>query len=499
MLRTATGDPLWVGRRVDSSPISRIQLAISWRVIAILFALVGIIYYLSSKFAHKAEKFDKELIDGITQMLEENEAIKLQWEGPVEIQELGEKLSRLSEVHAKNTERALNHAHELEASNRYKSQFLANVSHELRTPLNSILLLSKLIKDDPVCSPEQMEKASVINAAGIDLKSLIDNILDLSRIEAGKTTFSVHHTNIRELLEELIFIMKPQFEAKNLELSLTLQDEVPETIYTDAEKVRQILKNFLSNALKFTDSGTVTMIANHENEDGISISVQDNGIGIDPEKQAHIFGAFQQADGSISRRHGGTGLGLTISQQLAHMMGGNITLVSTPGEGSCFTLYLPHSFDVSAIDEELIDLHSTESPVEESTPQIQVAKPPVKNINLRHILVVDDDIKTLLSLTPLLESWGYEVSGAGDGDEALETLESESDIALILMDVAMPIKDGYTTLQQIQDMPELSRIPVITMSCDDTQTMNKVAGAKTHIHKPIDPDTLKQAIEQYTT
>jgi signal transduction histidine kinase len=499
MLRTATGDPLWVGRRVDSSPISNIQFAISWRVIAIMLVLVGIIYYLASRFAHKAERFDHELIDGISRMLEENEAINLKWDGPIEIQELGEKLSRLSEVHATNTERALSHAHELEASNRYKSEFLANVSHELRTPLNSILLLSKLIKEDPVCSPEQMEKAAVINAAGKDLKSLIDNILDLSRIEAGKTTFSLHHTDVRELLEELIFIMKPQFEAKKLQLALTIEDDLPESIFTDAEKTRQILKNFLSNALKFTDSGTITMAAGPEADDGIFISVKDNGIGIDPEKQSHIFGAFQQADGSISRRHGGTGLGLTISQQLAHMMGGAITLESAPGEGACFTLHMPVSFDTSRIDEELIDIHSTETVVEESKTSAEpLAQPKIlSNENNRHILVVDDDINTLLSITPLLERWGYRVSGAGDGEEALETLESEPDIALILMDIAMPVKDGYTTIQQIRNMPGISEIPVITMSCDDTNREHAVEGAKDHIHKPIDPDILQQTIERY--
>ncbi|MCW8962174.1 MAG: hypothetical protein OQL16_00160, partial [Gammaproteobacteria bacterium] len=172
MLRTASGDPLWVGRHVDPSPIADIQFAISWRVIAIMLVLVIIIFYLARRFAHRVEQFDQELTDGITQILEEDKAIDLQWNGPVEIQELSEKLSRLSEVHANNTKRALHHAHELETSNRYKSEFLANVSHELRTPLNSILLLSKLIKEDANCSQDQADKAHVINAAGKDLKSL---------------------------------------------------------------------------------------------------------------------------------------------------------------------------------------------------------------------------------------------------------------------------------------------------------------------------------------
>ena len=227
--------------------------------------------------------------------------------------------------------------------------------------------------------------------------------------------------------------------------------------------------------------------------------MQDNGIGIDPEKQAHIFGAFQQADGSINRRHGGTGLGLTISQQLAHMMGGNITLASEPGEGSCFTLHLPHSFDITDIDDELIDIQTDKiaATVNDKADEKLPAKTSPEKQSQGHILIVDDDIKTLLSLTPLLESWGYRVSGAGDGDEALETLESEADIALILMDVAMPVKDGYTTIRQMQSMPGLSQIPVITMSCDDSNQKNDV-GAQDHIQKPVDADELKNILQRHT-
>jgi len=494
MLRTANGEPLWVGRHVDPSPISEIQFAISWRVIAIMLVLVAIIFYFARRFAHRAEHFDQELTDGITQILEEDKAVNFQWNGPVEIQELAEKLSCLSEVHMKNTRRALEHARELEASNRYKSEFLANVSHELRTPLNSILLLSKLIKEDPVCSQEQIDKATVINAAGKDLKSLIDNILDLSRIEAGKTTFSLHSIDLRELLEELILLLKPQFEAKQLTLSLTLHDELPETIYTDGEKVRQILKNFLSNALKFTEEGMVSVIAEPENDEMIRLSVIDNGIGIDEEKQAHIFGAFQQADGSINRRHGGTGLGLTISTQLADLMGGHITLDSAPGSGAIFSLHIPVTFDTEHIDSDLIDLQIEEEPLVEpekiSTQEPQLVKKD------QHIMIVDNDLNTLLFLTPLLEQWGYQVSGAGDGEEALETLESDASIDLILMDIAMHAKDGYTTLEQIEQLPEIARIPIIMMSGNNEELSKDYSNIKASLKKPVEPGELQALIEQ---
>lgn len=497
MLRTASGTPLWVGRRVDPSPIANFQTTISWRVAGIMLILVGIIYYLARRFAHQIEKYDDELIDGISLMLEENRPIKLSWKGPVEIEELADKLCKLSEVHAKNTERALHHAKELEASNRYKSQFLANVSHELRTPLNSILLLSKLIKEEPDCSKEQHDKAAVIHAAGKDLKSLIDNILDLSRIEAGKTTFSVQHIDLRELLDELIYLMQPQFEAKQLSLELTIEDNLPGSIFTDAEKVRQILKNFLSNALKFTESGTVS-IKTGSDEGGITFEVIDQGIGIDEDKQAHIFEAFHQADGSINRRHGGTGLGLTISHQLAHMMGGSVSLSSTPGEGSVFRLHLPLEFDTSSIDDSLIHI-DTEQHEPEIAPSQPLPVKPAEAVNNKasnnHVLVVDDDIKTLLSITPLLESWGYKVSGAGDGEEALETLESEKDIDLILMDIHMPVKDGPSTIGQIIKNPDIANIPIITMSCND-DSIDRIDGTMRHVCKPLDSQLLKNTLAE---
>jgi signal transduction histidine kinase len=488
MLRTASGEPLWVGRHVDPSPISEIKFAISWRVTAILLVLVIFIFYLARKFAHRVERFDQELTDGITKILEEDKAIDPQWKGPVEIQELSEKLAQLSQVHANNTQRALHHARELEASNRYKSEFLANVSHELRTPLNSILLLSKLIMQDSHCSQDQMDKARVINTAGKDLKSLIDNILDLSRIEAGKISFSVHQTDLKELLEELVILMRPQFEAKNLSLKLITRQHLPESLFTDSEKVRQIIKNFLSNALKFTDSGEVEIIVEAHDDDTIMLSVKDHGIGIPDEKQSHIFGSFQQADGSISRRHGGTGLGLAISNQLAQLMGGHISLQSSPGEGACFTLHLPIHFDTEHIDDELVDLQLQENVAE---PDIIRSEPADIRPKHQHILVVDDDIQTLLSLTPVLEAAGYTVSGAGDSDEAIETLEADPDIDLVLLDLEMPGKDGYATIAEIEKNPAFADLPVITMSCESQTEGQHHKNIRASVSKPIDTDALK--------
>jgi signal transduction histidine kinase/CheY-like chemotaxis protein len=495
LLSTEDNQPLWVGRRVDPSPISEIRWAISWRVLSIMFILALIILFLARRFAHQVEKLDTELIKNITDILEQDKAVDIKWGGPHEIQELANKLNELSKIHVKNTGKLKAHTRELEESNRYKSEFLANVSHELRTPLNSILLLSKLLSEDNAIDAQGKQKALVINTAGKDLKSMIDNILDLSRIESGKTTFSLQNIHVVELLEELTMLVKPQFDEKTLKLELSVAQSVPEFIYNDAEKIRQILKNFLSNAAKFTDSGTVSINVATDVGENIRISVIDSGIGIPPDKQSIIFDAFRQADGSISRQHGGTGLGLAISMQLAHLLGGDILLESEMGHGSSFSLILPVTFDASQVDGELIE-HEDEPPEYEGTQDKIAEQSHEESATGQHILIVDDDIQTLLHLTPLMEAWGYRVSGAGDGEEALETLNSEPDIELVIMDVRMPVKDGYATIKEMKTIPELSEIPIITMSSEITKP-EQTESAIDHIIKPIDPDILKTILTKH--
>ncbi len=471
MLQTDQDQPLWVGRRVDPSPISEIQFAISWRVIAIMLLLVIIVLYLSHRFARRAEKLDHDLTDGITSMLEDNQAVKFNWKGPQEVQELGQKLSQLSAIHAQNTERALNHARELEASNRYKSEFLANVSHELRTPLNSILLLSKLIRDDTKTDNASQEKADVINKAGKDLKSLIDNILDLSRIEAGKTTFSIRDIDIRELIEEIAILLRPQFSDKQLNLQVSINNDVPQLLRSDADKIKQVLKNFLSNALKFTDTGDVSIQVSAKSQQ-ILFAVRDNGIGIAKDKHEQIFASFQQADGSINRKHGGTGLGLAISIQLAELLGGSITLDSESGQGATFTLILPTEFNAENVEEELLDI---EPVTVEEKPAPSVIKPATEANKYSHqVLIINQDISVLLDLTPRLESQGHTVLAAADLDEALETLTSDPDISCVILD-----SNPYESNKNLTEIIDQINRPVILLgeaSIEQTECHQDIIG-----------------------
>ena len=214
--------------------------------------------------ASRAEHFGQVLTKGLGRVLRDGEMVRFDWRGPREVKELGDQLTTLAETHVEHLHAARAHTRELEQSNRYKSEFLANVSHELRTPLNSILLLSKMLADQRAgLSPVQQSQARVIHEAGRDLRTMIDNILDISRIDAGQVAINLEWIELRPLLQNLITLVLPQFEHKGLALRLQLGERVPERIYSDRDKLRQILKNFLSNAAKFTDRGSVTLEADY--------------------------------------------------------------------------------------------------------------------------------------------------------------------------------------------------------------------------------------------
>ena len=508
LLRTVSGDPLWVGRPVDPSPLAAFQQALSLRVLSIILALTVVIWLLARRFALRAERFGRELTDGLRCVLEEDKAVRFRWRGPRELHELGDTLSRLAEQHVRNNRNLRAHARELEESNRYKSQFLANVSHELRTPLNSILLLSKLIADESTGrAPEQAQQARVIHSAGKDLLSLIDNILDLSRIEAGRATFNLEQIDVPQLLADLIELLRPQFDAKRLYLRLEIEPGVVQRIDSDPDKIRQILKNFLSNAVKFTARGGVVLrLARSTGADAdrrpVAIAVQDTGIGIPRDKQAVIFEAFKQADGTTSRKYGGSGLGLTISRQLAGLIGGAITLDSTEGQGATFTLLLPPHFDRSVVPEDqitpaaAISLQPAE-PAPATAPAAHPAAVPSADFGGRRVLVIEGDVDHLLVITPLLERWGLHVDAAADVAEAGELLRDEDDYALALLDAGMPGQEAYARIEAVRGL-SVQRLPILAMAAAPYPDPGQLGLAAADVLvKPLDPGALRDAIARH--
>jgi len=352
-------------------------------------------------------------------------------------------------------------------------------------------LLSKLLaSEEQGLDDKQKQQAQVINKAGQDLSQLINDILDLSKIEAGRLDLHLREVTIVDLLNDIHDLFKPVTDDKGLVLVVERQPSAPETLLTDADKLAQILKNFMANAIKFTAQGQITLRLEHDVSDSrwpVRISVTDTGIGIPEDKHDLIFEAFQQADGSTSRRYGGTGLGLSISRNLADLLGGRIVVDSQPGQGATFTLMLPERLESRGhdddCDDETIVKESADSQAERSE------SIPVANFNGARILLVDDDMRNLLALTPVLERWGLDVLAAGDAEEALETLLDEPDIAVALLDVMMPGMDGLALAGAIREQSQFATLPCIGLSAkagDDDRERWLALGVGDYLVKPVD-------------
>jgi len=493
---TEHSGPIWVGRSVDPSPLAMLLRAVNVRVAIVATGLLIVVFVVARLIAVRAERLGHELTDGISRVLAHDEAVRFSWKRPEELHELGTHLTRLASTHSEHNRALHDYAEELEASNRYKSEFLANVSHELRTPLNSILLLSKMLAEYSAgqLSGEASRQAQIIHAAGTDLKALIDNILDLSRVEARQMLLLSETVDLRMLLTEVIELLRPQFDVKQLRLELQIDADAPGTIVSDGEKLRQILVNFLSNAVKFTDRGGVSVRLQGGDPGPVCISVTDTGIGIPADKLDLVFEAFKQADGSTSRRFGGTGLGLTISRELARLMGGEIRVASEPGKGTTFSLLLPLQMPAMPTEEGGSRLTGPrqDKPARETLP--------TANYQGARILLVDDDVRNLLALTPLLEQWGLDVMAAGDGQEALETLDTAGPFDVMLLDIMMPGMDGYEVIRRLRMQPAGADLPVIALTAkagEEDRQHCLAAGANDCVVKPLDPQTLKLALDEF--
>lgn len=426
-------------------------------------------------------------------------------------QELEERTSLLEEKNQLIQEHNIEIQHkseQLELSTKYKSEFLANMSHELRTPLNSILLLSKLMSENEELDPEYIEYAEVIQSSGQGLLGLIDEILDLSKIEAGKMKLEFAEISLREVSTDMRSLFNPLAKNKHLELHVNVAEEVI-TIETDKMRLEQILKNLLSNAIKFTSTGSVTLdVQKDAVKDLIIFEVKDTGIGIPAAKQAIIFEAFQQADGSTRRKFGGTGLGLSISRELAKLLGGDIQLKSKEGTGSIFTLRLP--LEKSAVEQSpdngyiqaqapaFADQSLTILPERFTVDYIpQEVEDDRNNIQPddKIILIIEDDTafaKTLLSFT---RKRNYKGIVAVRGDIGIELANHYKPLA-ILLDIQLPVKDGWQVMEELKANPATRPIPVHIMSSMEVKKESLLKGAVDFINKPFAIEHMQQIFQK---
>ncbi|MDR3601914.1 MAG: response regulator [Desulfosporosinus sp.] len=416
----------------------------------------------------------------------------------------------------------------LEESSKYKTEFLSNMSHELRTPLNSLLILSQTLTENQEgnLTPSQVEYAKTIFSSGNELLTLINDILDLSKVEAGKLTITPTVVKLVEMKNYVERFFFPMAHQKKLDFIVQMGEGLPDTICTDELKLQQILKNLLSNALKFTDIGSVSLrvwrIDDHvvaEDERFMNIewvlafSVTDTGIGIPKDKQNIIFEAFQQANGTNARKYEGTGLGLTISQKMARLLGGFIEIESIEGRGSTFTLYLPGQY----VGKEVYGISYAEAAVAlDDSPSLGAGSDwaistvvqttseslRVENGNARlegkKILVVDDDMRNVFALTTALENQNMQTVFAENGRDCIEVLQKNQDIDLVLMDIIMPEMDGFEALRTIRQIPKYANLPIIALTAKAMKNDRGKciqAGASDYLSKPVKLEQLFSLIK----
>jgi CheY-like chemotaxis protein/signal transduction histidine kinase/HAMP domain-containing protein len=421
-------------------------------------------------------------------------------------------------------------AKELEISSKYKSEFLANMSHELRTPLNSLLILSRDLADNKNknLSDDQIESSEIIYKSGNDLLNLINEILDLSKIESGKMHLNLENIKIQTIKENILHQFKPITNQKQLLMNVNIDSNVPKSVVTDIQRLEQIIKNLMSNAIKFTDDGEINCHIHLPNpgvdlsrsglnaDETLAISVMDTGVGIPKDKQLAIFEAFQQADGGTSRKYGGTGLGLSISRELAKLLNGEIMLRSEPGKGSTFTLYIP------------LDLKKKESETEKeddkrfiaTTPvRKRVQKPPeiilqssqtstpiqkVESIdddrnnikkNDKIILIIEDDPEFAKILCKQGHIKEFKCIASATGEEGLILAEKYMPDAIIL-DIKLPGIDGLSVLDKLKENPKTRHIPVHMMSAIEETINVYKKGAIGYLTKPVKSENIMKAFNK---
>jgi two-component system chemotaxis sensor kinase CheA len=383
------------------------------------------------------------------------------------------------------------------------------MSHELRTPLNSLLILAGELKANPDknLTESQVQYATIIESSGTDLLKLLNDVLDLAKVESGTVTLENGELALAELRDALELEFGPVADQQGMAFSVELGSGIPPTVVTDSGRLRQVLKNLLANAFKFTERGEVTLRVSEpasgwsrESEEleraakVTAFSISDTGIGIAPDLQKRIFESFAQADGTAARQYGGTGLGLSISRELVQLLGGEIALSSTPGEGSTFTVYLPSTRNghASSIISPAARPEPARSAAGEAhgsmmTPQSE-ASVPAALAGLK-VLVVDDDFRNIFAVTALLERGHVEVISAESGEEAIAVLQRRPDIGMVLVDIMMPVMDGYETVREMRNLPWEGSLAIIALTAKTGSGERErciAAGASAYISKPVE-------------
>jgi len=419
-------------------------------------------------------------------------------------------------------------ARDLEQASKYKSEFLANMSHELRTPLNSILVLSQLLSENKKdhLDPKETEYAKTINSSGKDLLELINDILDLSKVESGKMDVYIEEVYLNEIADYVRKTFEPLTNKKGLELIIEIDKDLPDVIKTDYQKVLQILKNLISNAIKFTGKGSITLsiskpgketsfsVSRLNPDDTLAFTVTDTGIGITENKLNAIFEAFQQADGTTSRRFGGTGLGLTISKSFSTLLGGEIQVKSKENSGSVFTLFIPLEYHEDkqlepkqdrtgfALNESNIFGITTEE--KKTKRKTEGDKDPYEEINddienlgpgETSILIIEDDVNFCNVLSDLSHEQGFKCLIALDGERGLYYADIYNPDAIIL-DIGLPGIDGYEVMKRLKDNPETRHIPIHIISASDKSLEALKMGAIGYLTKPVSNEKLSEVFKK---
>lgn len=450
---------------------------------------------------HSAEARIK-MKDLLAKTMEQSEELQSQQE---ELRQNNEELEeqtralKESQTHLQNQQEELKVTNEeleekaksLEIASKYKSEFLANMSHELRTPLNSILVLSQILADKKDTTPlnvKQLEFAKTIHSSGEDLLKLINDILDLSKVEAGKMDVNFEKINLSELAGYVDRLFRPVITQKGLDLKIEIEEGLPDYIVSDTQRVQQILNNLLSNAIKFTSYGGITMtFYGVKDQNLMGISITDTGIGIPLDKQTIIFEAFKQSDGTTSRKYGGTGLGLSISKEFAALLGGSISLVSEVLKGSTFTLLIPLVKDTEGSGQVKQDILVNNEISEPKT----VDDRNIININEKSLLIIEDDKNFAGTLLELAQEKGYKCLIAGNGLEGINLAIKYKPDA-ILLDIGLPDISGWKVIEKLKENKDTEKISVHVISGVDyhdlPEKMNSVLG---YLKKPASLESLE--------